>query len=691
MNLPTRDAYDSLNLLYDISRELVSALDLATVLQRVLSRSLEIVEAHSASIIILNEQQEPIDAAIIVDGKVHEGTVERLKSTLDSGLAGWVVRNRRTVMVPDTSADERWAQRGYEGEYQAGPKSSICAPLIARDQLVGVITFTHLNTHYYDQSHLDLVQAIADQAAIAALNAQLYEASQRRADVMATLAESAAAVTSTLKLDEVLNRILEQTSQALKVESVLLRLVDKKNDEVVLQAVWGQKSPRKIGHRIKLDQGVAGWVAKHGETVVVSDANPDERFSIDPDLEDNYELAAIAAAPISAEGEVVGVLEAINPAEDFSPDDILLLKGISGLAGTAIQHARLFNEVQLAHARYRQLFEDSIDLIFLSDWEGKILEANREAVELSRFSREELRNMKIFHVAMVDWNVVGINFEALKDGERRSYESHFQPKAAPSLPVLVHVHQVSIQDSSGLQWIIRDITELKKLERMREDLTSMIYHDLRSPLANVVSGLDLIRSMVPEEYGVEPIVQIAERSIGRVQRLVSSLLDTSRMQAGQKILNPAPVIVQHLVNEAVETIRPAADASNFVVKVSQPQEPITLIADIDMIRRVMINILENAVKFSGQGRRIDVQVETKDNFLFFSVRDEGRGISKKDQEIIFERFARADLTAKQTKGLGLGLAFCKLAVESHGGQIWVESELEKGSTFTVKLPLITET
>ncbi len=163
------------------------------------------------------------------------------------------------------------------------------------------------------------------------------------------------------------------------------------------------------------------------------------------------------------------------------------------------------------------------------------------------------------------------------------------------------------------------------------------------------------------------------------------------MQAGQKILNPAPVIAQQLVNEAVETIRPAADASNFVVKVSQPQEPITLIADVDMIRRVMINILENAVKYSGQGRRIDVQMETKDNFLFFSVRDEGRGISKKDQEIIFERFTRADLTAKQTKGLGLGLAFCKLAVESHGGQIWVESELEKGSTFTVKLPLITET
>ena len=691
MDLPTRDAYNSLNLLIDISRELVSALDLATVLQRVLSRSLEIVEANSASIIILNEHKEPVDAAIIVNREVHEGSVERLKSTLESGLAGWVVRHRQSALVNDTSKDSRWAQRGYEGEIQEEPKSSLCAPLIAREQLVGVITFTHYTPDHYDQSHMDLVQAIADQAAIAALNAQLYEASQRRADVMSTLAETAAAVTSTLDFDEVLNRILEQTSQALEVDAVLLGLVDKKANEVVLQAVWGENPPREQGHRLSLDQGVAGWVAKHGQPVIVPDVSKDKYYSIDPDMDNNFDLKAIAASPIKAEGQVVGVLQAINPRAEFSSDDILLLNGISSLAGTAIQHARLFNETQLAHTRYRQLFEDNIDLIFLSDWEGRILEANREALEFSGFNRDELRSMKMFHLGIVNWNVVGINFEALQTGERHTYESTFQPKYGPTRAVMVHVHQVTIEDESGLQWIVRDITELKKLERMREDLTSMIYHDLRSPLANVVSGLDLIKSMVPEEYGVGSVVSIAERSVNRVQRLVSSLLDTSRLQAGQKILNPTPVILQILVSEAVETIKPAAEASNFVVKVSQPEESVTLVADIDMIRRVMINILENALKYSSQGRRIEVSARVEDEMLIFSVKDEGRGISKEDQKIIFERYMRADLTAKKTKGLGLGLAFSKLAVESHGGEIWVESELGQGSTFSFKIPLVTET
>ena len=193
--------------------------------------------------------------------------------------------------------------------------------------------------------------------------------------------------------------------------------------------------------------------------------------------------------------------------------------------------------------------------------------------------------------------------------------------------------------------------------------------------------------MVPPEYEIETILQIGERSISRVQRLVSSLLDTSRLQAGQKIVTKNPTIFQNLVEEAVDTIRPNADASNFIIKLNQPKEPITAILDGDMIRRVMINLLENSLKYFPVGRQIEINVWLEDRMLFFSVKDQGKGISKEDQKTVFERFMRADLTAKQTKGLGLGLAFCKLAVEGHGGEIWVESQMDVGSTFTFKLPI----
>ena len=159
------------------------------------------------------------------------------------GLAGWVVKHRKSALVPDTSQDDRWTKRGYTDGVQQGPKSTLCAPLIARDQLVGVITFTHKETNHYDQEHLDLVQTIADQAAIAALNAQLYQASQRRANVMSILAETAAAITSTLELDEVFSRILESTSSALGADSVLLGLINRSTNEVELTGAFGREFP----------------------------------------------------------------------------------------------------------------------------------------------------------------------------------------------------------------------------------------------------------------------------------------------------------------------------------------------------------------------------------------------------------------------------------------------------------------
>ena len=687
MTLPTRDTYNTLKLLYEISRELVSDLDLKTVLQRILSLSVPVIEAQSASIIILNTQGEPVEAAIILDGEVIEGTVDRLKITLDDGLAGWVAQNRQPAIVADTSKEPRWMKRNYPNQASPSTKSSLCAPLLVRNQLVGVITFTNSKTNYYTNTPRELIQSIADQAAIAVLNAQLFQDSQQRADVMAVLAETAATVTASLDINEVLNRILNQISRTLKFDTISIGLIEKDTHEVVFQAVWGEQPARTIGDRIKFNQGVTGWVAQHGESAIVPDVKEDVRFSIKTPLENGYQLLAIAAAPILVEGEIIGVLEALNPVEPVTPDAMMLLKGIGGLAGTAIRHAQLFDEVQKAHGRFRQLFDDSIDPIFISDWNGKVLEANLEAVHLSGFSKAELLTMQVYHFTQVDWKAVGINFENLNSDEPGTYESYLQPKLGPSIPVEVHVHPVNINNQDGLQWIMRDITELKKLERMREDLTSMIYHDLRSPLSNVVSGLDLIRNMAPEDHGIESVIQISERSLNRVQRLISSLLDTSRLQAGQKITSLSQVSIQKLLKEAQETVRPAAEASNFSFELDAPDTPIEIMVDIDMIRRVLINLMENAIKYSTQGHPIHIKVEEQATALFISVKDQGRGIPPEDLEYIFERYTRSTMTAKKARGVGLGLAFCKLAIEGHGGEIWVESELGKGSTFTFKLPI----
>ena len=683
----------SLELLYHISRELTTALDLRTVLQRVVFLSMRTVGAISGSIIVLDDNGRPVESAIITGEQVHDHTTQRLRITLEKGLAGWVVRNRQAVLVADTSRDDRWLPRQYESEERAGPRSAVSAPLLVHDRLAGVMTLVHHTAGFFTPEHLALVQAIADQAGIAVLNARLYADSQRQARVMTALAESAATITGSLKLEDVLLRILEKTSQALRVQAVSLALIDIENGELVFRAATGWLRNEDFYNHLKLGRGVAGWVALEGRGVVVPEVNKDPRFDTEINLRTGLEARSMACAPIRYRGEVIGVLEALNPTEkNFDPDALLVLTGIGSLAGSAIHHAQLYENLQSTHQRYRELFDDSIDPILITDREGSILEANRQAVKLSEFDTDALLHMSIRQLHTVDEEQTGVQFESLSSGTTFSYESLLRTHSQPSIPIQVHVRQVESDGEPRIQWILRDITERKDLDRLRDDLTSMIYHDLRSPLANVVSSLDMLETMLAsyEDPTLHSLVAIASRSTERIQRLTSSLLDISRLEAGQTVGDRHPACVEDLIAEAIDVVKAIAENKNQNLLASaSPQLPPVLVDD-DMIRRVLTNLLENAIKFSSSGGKIEVGGDSDDDWVHLWVQDNGPGIPVSEHERIFDKFTRVEGT-QLPKGFGLGLAYCRLAVQAHGGRIWVESESGKGARFTFTLPVAPET
>ncbi len=193
----------TLELLYNISRELSSALDLRTVLQRVLFLSMQNVGAINGSILVLDDNGKLVHSAIIAGDMIHNNTTRRLKETLERGLSGWVVRERKVALVENTNQDARWMPRQYEDDEKQLPKSAVSVPILTRDKLVGVLTLVHPKTGFFTSDHVALVQAIADQAGIAVLNARLYAESQRKADVMTALAKSASGISASLNLEDV--------------------------------------------------------------------------------------------------------------------------------------------------------------------------------------------------------------------------------------------------------------------------------------------------------------------------------------------------------------------------------------------------------------------------------------------------------------------------------------------------------
>jgi PAS domain S-box-containing protein len=422
--------------------------------------------------------------------------------------------------------------------------------------------------------------------------------------------------------------------------------------------------------------------------VVVADVGMEKNFN-EVDRLGGVEMRALLIAPIQSQGRVLGVIEAINPiSKSFDPDALLVMTGIGGLAGTTIQNAELFERLQAAHQRYRDLFEESIDPIVITDWEGYIIEANRQASLLSGYTREELHGLSIDQLHEVNWNKTGLEFEFLRGDQMVSYESSLHKQDETHVPTEVHARRVEFDSTDSIQWILRDITERKELDGLREDLTSMIYHDLRSPLANIVSSLDVIATMLPEEERttVLSILKIAENSTDRIQRLVSSLLDVSRLESGQPVADQTVVDAFALVRKTLQDVVPSVKGRRQTLVEDLPGELPSIWVDEDMARRVLINLVENSSKYSPSDGTIEVGARAEDGWVHFWVKDQGAGIPPSEQDHIFDKFTR--IRGKgQVGGLGIGLAFCRLAVQGHGGRIWVESDTGKGSTFHFTFPV----
>src|SRR5512134_1869959 len=260
-----------LELLYHVSREVATALDLRTVLQRVLYETMQNVGGERCSIVVLDDEGKAVDATIVYGTEVHEHTTQQLRDTVERGLAGWVIRNHKAALIRDTSKDDRWLMRPDDETNRSGAKSAICVPLLAREKLVGVLTLVHPASNAFSEEQLDLMQAIADQAGVAVLNARLYTESQRQARVMTALAEGAAAMNASLRMEDVYQRILFQTMQALQVETVMLGMLE--GEYIIYQAAAGHNAGNILGRKILLGEGITGITAFEGRGVVISDVH----------------------------------------------------------------------------------------------------------------------------------------------------------------------------------------------------------------------------------------------------------------------------------------------------------------------------------------------------------------------------------------------------------------------------------
>jgi signal transduction histidine kinase len=241
--------------------------------------------------------------------------------------------------------------------------------------------------------------------------------------------------------------------------------------------------------------------------------------------------------------------------------------------------------------------------------------------------------------------------------------------------------------------LARAYADLRAAEGMRDDLTDMLVHDLRTPLTTVTVNLDLITRVEDDPahaHSRRRFLSNARDSTKRMLGLINDMLDVSKMEAGQMLQPMREVLdVQTLLRERSEAFAPQAEADRKRIRVDAPPNLPTVLADPALISRVLDNLISNALKYTDPGGQVTLAAQANGREMCVRVQDDGVGIPPDYVERIFDKFVQVPDADRLSirRGSGLGLTFCRLAVEAHGGRIWAESQLGLGSTFSFTLQL----
>jgi PAS domain S-box-containing protein len=348
--------------------------------------------------------------------------------------------------------------------------------------------------------------------------------------------------------------------------------------------------------------------------------------------------------------------------------------------------------------KYRDLFENANDLIQSVDIEGRYLYVNRAWKETLGYNQSEIENLSMFDVIHPDnLEHCRVVFGRVMSGEViNNVEATFLTKDGRKIDVEGNVNCAFENGKPGAtRSIFRDITQQKrtqeKLDKLRRDFTSMIVHDLRSPMNSIKGFTELLVSeaLGPISEKQHMACGIMKEAIDKQLMLINDYLDVSKLESGQIDIEFQRVDVSKPISQAIRLLEVQAELKDIGINLKIKSKLPLVFGDESNIEQVLLNLLTNAMKFTEKGGSIIVSVnESQDgDFIQVSVSDTGVGIAAGELSFIFDKYRQVS-TGKVSgqKGTGLGLTICKLIVGAHKGKIWVESEVGKGSIFHFTIP-----
>jgi PAS domain S-box-containing protein len=443
-----------------------------------------------------------------------------------------------------------------------------------------------------------------------------------------------------------------------------------------------------------------------------------ETTSVDDiEIEVKGERVALEVHAIPFFDAAGNVLYAINAFQDITKrrQAEQILTHYSRVLEYAI--AERTKELLRSEAGFRSAFEDAPIGIALMALEGQFIRVNRSLCQILGYSEEELLTKTLQEITHPDDQAIDLEqVQKVLASEIHTYQVQKQYLHQRGHVVWVLLNISLVRDNQGepIYFIaqIQDISDRYVIDQMKDEFISIVSHELRTPLTAIHGSLGILESGLYSNNSerVKHLISIALNNSDRLVRLVNDILDLERLESRTTELEMESYEVTDLIEQAVETVQPIADAAK--IHLDWTPLPVSVWAAPDAIAalepkaivQTLTNLLSNAIKFSPANSTVSVKVEVveaKDSesekvtenihtplpYILFSIHDRGRGIPADKLETIFGRFQQVDVQDSQKKrGTGLGLAICKSIVQQHQGQIWAQSVLGAGSSFYFTLP-----
>ena len=568
--------------LNQVSRTINQTLDLKAVLQLIMEKSLELLDAEAGSLLLADENAQRLTFEVVLS-PIRKQLLGAEMAMGSGSIAGTVANERQPLIVNDAQADPRWDD-SFDQTSKFHTRNLICVPMITYDRLVGVIEVLNKRAPLcFSEEDTELLSSFAAQAAIAIENARLFtmtdQALAERIQELHTMQlidrELNAA---TVDFARVMNLTLEHAMDAVTASAGVVGVMDQEESGLYLVAQRGlpPEYDRYRSEQWPLERGAIGQVARTGQAALVSIVQKD------PESEPLWSRAqSQITVPILYQDKVRAVISLESPHSDaFNENDLDFITRLADHAAIAIENARLYRQAQAA---------------------------NLAKTEFMSVASHELK-----------------------------------------IPM----------------------TSIKGYAR----------------LLTLGTGGDLTEQQCQ-------FLEIISANVDRMNRLVADLLDVSRIESGRLRLEMGQVDLREVIESVIQSVQAEVEAKQLTLDVNVPDALPPVWGDHGRLIQVLTNLVSNAYKYTPNGGQILITINGQADLrsldcLTISVRDSGVGISPEDQQKLFTKFFRAeDPRVRDVPGTGLGLSITKSLVEIHGGEIWLVSELDQGTTFTFTLPL----